>query len=239
MVLKRYFVAYGPLYVRIIISSLILMIIGTTMFQVGINYIGVNFVLPPEKLFQPLPPPYSTYVLSDVSSRVVNVTVEEDLGTYTFQTPGYFSLTIKVQGASLARVKVYRVSTTSYASEASSESKPIYVLTTLSGETLTIPINEKGQYRVVIENIGSNMITVNYKLLIYTLREKPEALIAKWLQALGLVLFGIGFLVFLLSPIIAAKYAESAYRLAPKEIREELASLGIAQLHRNRLREYE
>ena len=87
--------------------------------------------------------------------------------------------------------------------------------------------------------LNRGIVEVSIVISYYTLREKPEAIFAKWLQAMGLLIFGIGFLVFLASPLVAAKYAESAYSLAPKEIREELANLGIAQLHRNRMKETE
>ncbi len=229
MVLRRYFLAYGPLYVKVVISSLILMIIGATIFQVGIYYVGVNFVLPPQKLFQPLPPPYSTYVLSDMATYKMNLTGLLEICRYKFDTSGYISIDITGPSDALIEVTLDDLST----------GKTLYSLITHGGETITIPIEKPGSYAINMKPLNRGIVEVSIVISYYTLREKPEAIFAKWLQAMGLLIFGIGFLVFLASPLVAAKYAESAYSLAPKEIREELANLGIAQLHRNRMKETE
>lgn len=229
MILRRYFLAYGPLYVKVIVSSLILMIIGAAMLQIGIYYVNANFIFPPTKLFQPLPPPYSTYKLSDVITYRTNISGYIEISRYSFKTPGYISIDLKIPSNALIEIALTETST----------EQTLYGIIVQGSRKITIPIEKQGSYAINMKPLNTPIVEATIVISYYILSEKPEAIFAKWLQALGLTLFSIGFLVFLASPIVAAKYAESAYNLTPKEIREELANLGIARLHRNRLRETE
>jgi hypothetical protein len=231
MVLKRYFLAYGALYVKVVVSSLILMIIGATLFQVGIYYIGENFVIPPDRFFQPLPPPYSKYILADMYPKITKLSSEEEILSFNTIFPGYLAVNIKSEQEALIKIRLVDLN----------KNNAVYIILTRTGETVVIPFNKPGKYALYMAPAGSQTtgVYLNIMVSIYYLRENPDAVIAKWLQGLGVLIYIIGLIVFFLSPVIASKYAETAYNLVPREIREELAELGIAQLHRKRLEESE
>ncbi len=226
MFLKKFMLAYGPFYVRVVASSLTLMIIGLTIFYIGYYYIGVVVAFPPQNLLKILPPPYSRYVEHTSLVYQLNLLkdVEEKVTTIAQPSPGYVFLDLTAQPRTDLEIKIYD----------SSSGRLLYSIIVYESTKINIPLEKSGKYDISIENIDPYTRTCSVMLRIsaFSLREKNEVFIAKWLQSIGLVIYGVGFLAFLLSPKIASKYAEAAYMIAPKEIREQLANLSIAQLHR-------
>jgi len=239
MVFRRFIIAYGAIYVRVVVSGLVLMIVGATMLQIGVLYIGVNLVIPPTRILEPLPPPYSVYVLVDYIPHIINFTVQNPLPynsstlrvieicDHKFAMPGYMVLSMKMlRGSPVITVNVYETK--------SSESQLIYKNVIQGSETIIIPIPRKGSYKLELLVRVAESSLVDVKVEVYEMREKPDALIAKWLQGTGSAIFLVGTLILMLSPIIARKYAEASYMIAPEKVAAKLASYGITRIYSSR-----
>jgi len=236
MVFRRFIIAYGTIYIRVVVSSLVLMIIGATMLQVGVLYLGVNLVTPPTRFLEPLPPPHSVYVLVDYRPHVINLTLHSstaynsstlraiELCDHAFAMPGYVVLSVKMlRGSPVITVNVYETK--------SSESQLVYKNVIQGSETVVIPVPKKGSYKLELLVRATESSLVDVKVEVYEMREKPDALIAKWLQGTGSAIFLVGVLILILSPIIARKYAEATYMIVPEKVAEKLAGYGIIRTH--------
>jgi len=236
MVFRRFITAYGTVYIRVVVSSLVLMIVGVTLLQVGVLYLGVNLVIPPTRILEPLPPPHSVYVPVGYKPHIINLTLQSstpynsstlrviDLYNHAFAMPGYMVLSVKMlRGSPVIIVNVYETK--------SIESQLVYRNVIQGSETIVIPIPRKGSYKLelLIRAVESSLVDV--EVGVYEMREKPDALIAKWLQGTGLVIFLVGALVLILSPIIARKYAEASYMIVPEKVAEKLAGYGITRIY--------
>lgn len=226
-IIKRYLLAYGIFYIRVFTSGLVLMIIGTTLLYIGVYYLGEVVVLPIDKFLNPLPPPYSSYVMETPIILIVNL--EENpvyVDTIVFKKPGY--LIISISSEELALVEISIINRKTYES---------YGMIVTNNPLISnkyyynVIIQKPGEYDLYIRDLGSSKKTVSLKIDKYVLVESLDGLLAKWLQGLGGFIFLVGLFIIILSPVIASKQAEAVY-LTPKKVREQIAGMGIIRRHR-------
>lgn len=220
--IKRYLLAYGIFYIRVFTSGLILMIIGTTLLYIGIYYLGEIIILPLEKFMNPLPPPYSYYVLEEQSVQPATLDkTHVQVSTLVFKTPGY--LIIRVSSEDSVFFEIVITNRKTYESYG--------MIITSNQYYYNVPIQKPGEYDLYIRDLGSDTSKISLRIDKYVIQETMDAVLAKWLQGLGGLIFLIGLAVIVFSPIIAAKQAEAVY-LTPEKIREQLARSGVLRRYR-------
>ncbi len=216
---REFVIALGPLYLRVLIGSIVLMMVGLLMFSIGYYVLGNGIMLIPGRQYS-----YSSYissieyVVSDVKTFSLTLTtVPEIVGEFELRTPGYLSIDISSIEPDIA--VQFDITDSSH--------NLIYSVIVRNGEHVSLPIYSPGTYRVTARLASTQylyMSNVNVKIEVFSMREASSIIIARWFQLIGLTLIGIGFLILLFSYRIAVKTAEAEYYIPPKELREEIAS---------------
>jgi uncharacterized protein YjeT (DUF2065 family) len=227
--MQEFILAMGPHYVRIIAGSLVIMIIGATLFFIGYAYIGFHIVLFPSMIYTYYPY-MNTYEYRVSLSEVKNVFLGNtpiEIDSVRFRSPGYLILEI-VSSCYTCSIRINIIDT--------STGRLVYSIVFYGSGNSTIPITRTGTYRIegYIEStsISSTVAVVNIKAII--MREKSNIIISRWLQAVGLAIVFIGLLIFIFAPRIARKSIETTYMMPPREIREDLARMSYLKIFEER-----
>ena len=229
MVFKRYIEVFGGVYIRVVISGLILMFIGTIIYQIGVSSIGVVLIFPLNKLFSPIPPPYSYYEIADVDLYSgVNVAGRQLIGDYEFKSQGYITISYYMDEPLYATIYVEREGSSLLFT---SGKESVGARLVYGSGSFNIPVDKPGKYYLYIDVTPYTNKTLMLKITYYMLREKPEAILSKWLQALGFLIFLVGGLIVIFGHVITKRYVKASVTFMPRELREELIDLSILQLH--------
>jgi len=229
LVFKRYIEVFGGVYIRVVISGLILMFIGTIIYQIGVSSIGTVLIFPLNKLFSPIPPPYSYYEVANVDLYSgVNIVGRQLIGEYEFKSLGYITISYYIDEPLHATIYVER----EYSSLLFTVNKESVGARFIYGSgSFNIPVDKPGKYYIYIDAPPYTNKTLMLKITYSILREKPEAVLAKWLQSLGFLFFLVGGLIVIFGHVIAKRYVKASVSLMPRELKEELIDLSILQLH--------
>lgn len=222
--IQEFILALGPIYVRVVVGALLVMIIGLVFFSIGYYVLGNRLVLLPGR-----PHIYTVYtqnleyVVSSVETQTITLASSPTtVTTINLPCPGY----IMIDLSSFISGIVVRFDVID-----ESSGTIVYSIIMTPGDHESIPIYSPGTYRVVaIPLHGSEYSIANIKIETGYLREKTSIIIARWFQLLGLSFVLLGFTIFLLAYKIAYKSAESIYNIPPSRIMEEIASQSYLRL---------
>ncbi len=206
---------FGPYYVRILLASIMLMVIGSIIFTIGLHIINYRLALPflgEQQLSE-----YTIYYPAGHYVRQLTLTGGERSTDceFSLKSHGFIMISAKVNTRdNTAVLKIVDTRTELQVDE-------VIVYQATSNYKIEL---SPGSYRIDIETnpiLGLGNMTLDVR--IYASREKIEFILARWLQILGLVFMGLGLVIFVLSYEIARKEVEAAYMIPPKQVREMLA----------------
>lgn len=228
--LKEFILSLGPFYLRVVIGSIILMMIGLILFSIGYYVIGHGVVLLPGRQYV-----YSSYhesieyVPSTVETIPITLSsIPTDLAIVELKSPGYINIELSTPEYISVRFDIIDRST----------NQLVYAVVIDSGEKTVIPIYQPGEYRITALLSSSPSIYVipaTVKVEVFIAKEATPIIIARWFQLTGLSFLGIGFLILLFSYRIATKTAEAEYYIPPSELREEIASQSYLRIFTPRI----
>ncbi len=218
--IRGFVIALGPIYLRVLLGSIVLMMIGLLMFSVGYYVLGNGIMLIPGRQYEDTRLVNSVeYVVSDVKTfSIPLVTSPTELYEFNLKSPGYLSIDISsLETDTAVQFDIIDASSNSL----------VYSVVVHSGERVSLPIYSPGTYKINVRLATAPYLyigNVNIKVEVFSIRESSTIIIARWFQMMGLTLIGLGFLVLLFSYKIAVKTAEVEYYIPPEELREEIAS---------------
>lgn len=222
--IQEFILSLGPIYIRVVVGALLIMIIGLIFFSIGYYVLGNRLVLIPGR-----PQIYTVYAqnLEYVIGGVETYTLTLSSGPITITTvrmptPGYISIDLSsYMSGIIIRFDIID----------ESSNIVVYSIILTPGEHETIPIYSPGTYRInAIALHGSEYSLANVKIEVGYLREKSSIIIARWFQLLGLTFVILGFTIFMLAYKIAYKSAEAIYNIPPSKLMEEIANQSYLRL---------
>jgi len=228
--LQEFILSLGPFYLRVVVGSIVLMMIGLVLFSVGYYVIGHGVVLLPGRQYV-----YSSYYesIEYVPSTIETIpaslsTVPTDITVVDLKSPGYINIELSSSEYISVRFDIIDRST----------NQLVYAVVIDSGEKTVIPIYNPGEYRITASLSSGPTIYVipaNIRVEVFIAKEATPIIVARWFQLTGLSLLGIGFLILLFSYRIATKTAEAEYYIPPSELREEIASQSYLRIFTPRI----
>ncbi len=213
--IKKNLEVFGPYYIRILIASILLMVVGSIIFTIGLHMVNYRLALP-------------FFNIGELSSYTVYYPADHIIEHPTL-LGGTIILDKEIRlgsrGIAIINAEVYTRDYTAVIvirdSKTDALINSVVVHKKLDNYNLTL---YPGTYKVYIHTdpiLGLGNMTIDIK--VYASREKVELIIARWLQILGLIFMGLGLVVFGLSYELARREAEADYMVPPKEIREVIA----------------
>jgi len=240
LVFQRYVIAYGSQYLKVVLGSLFIMIIGLTIFYMGYESLG-NYVsiYPFERLFTAAPQPYSEYNEIINEADTTNLKGSVEIASFEIQGPGYMEVLVQSTSPTSLWLDISHRDPSLKIGPLTIQEPPesIESLYISTGKTYRIPLKEIGSYKILIRSTEEIPVTVSIRVV--ALKDKLETIMAKWMQGLGSLMFFIGVVMFILSPLVAARHAHSTYLIAPKEFRDALAEAGIVRVSINNVKKEE